>query len=293
MLRRIKCRPLLVTGLVTGLMSLLLAGCAAPPSSPGINSAAAPSAEAERALEIAHVMRDNGQVKAAVQVYERMDQRHQLRGPWLLEYATLAARVRPPEQALALFQRAEQQLERASSKPDAPARFALCLGRGRAALALGRLHQARQAMQCALEIEPGNPAALNGLGVISDLEGQDEAARQYFGEALDNDPGNTAAANNLALSLLAAGDPQAAIARLETLRAQGHPSIWLNLALAQVMAGNDDLAHELLNQRLSAERAADVLDDFRATRRRIDAGAAAARELLAASQRPLALMGGS
>lgn len=291
MLRRSKSRPLLIRGLMAGLISLL-AGCATPPSSPGMNSATAPSAEAERALEIAHVMRDNGQVEAAVQVYERMDQRHQLHGPWLLEYATLAARVRPPAQALALFQRADQQLEQAD-KPDASARFALCLGRGRAALALGRLDQARQAMQCALQIEPGNPAALNGLGVISDLEGHNEAAEQYFREALEIDPGNTAAANNLALSLLAAGDPQAAIARLETLRPQGHPSIWLNLALAQVMAGNDDLAHALLDQRLSTERAAEVLADFRATRRRIDAGAAAPRELLAASQRPLALMGGN
>ena len=49
------------------------------------------SKEAKEALRLARVLRDNSRLPGAYEIYERMDQRQQLSGSYLLEYASVAA----------------------------------------------------------------------------------------------------------------------------------------------------------------------------------------------------------
>ncbi|QLF92013.1 tetratricopeptide repeat protein [Pseudomonas sp. ABC1] len=276
--------------LLAGLISLT--GCASMSGGNPLASGKPPaiSKEAEEALRLARVLRDNGRLQAAYEVYERMDQRKQLEGAYLLEYASIAAAVRPQQEALSLYGRARQQLGGDLQDIAPGQRIALCNGVGRARLALGQPKGAISDFQCALQVDPQNAQALNGFGVALNITGDTEGARQQFEKVLEHEPGNGAAANNLALSWLASGENQRAINLLNQAR-NGSPdaALQLNLALAYVLEGHDDTARRVLLESMQPSFAERVLEDFRATRQRIAAGAPLAQELLAASQRPLAL----
>lgn len=266
---------------------LTLSGCSSL-SLP--QSADAPAGkEAQEALKLARVLRDNGRLPGAYEVYQRMDQRKQLNGAYLLEYASVAAAVRPAGEAYALFDRARRELGPELSSIDGTQRQAVCTGLARAALALGNAENAERHFRCALATAPESTQALNGLGVAQTLLGQPEAARTSFTQALSLDPGYTAATNNLALSWLAAGDNGKAIGLLNSARQQGDISLHLNLALAYVLDGHDDTARRVLEESVEAEYATRILERFSATRQRIASGAPMASELLAASQHPLKL----
>ncbi|MBV6287889.1 tetratricopeptide repeat protein [Pseudomonas aegrilactucae] len=272
---------------LTLLALLTLSGCANLGSLPG--SAAPAGKEAREALKLARVLRDNGRLPGAYEVYQRMDQRQQLSGAYLLEYASVAAAVRPAGESYALYERARRELG-----PDvasiAPAqRQALCTGLARAALALGNASNAERDFRCALSAAPEDAQALNGLGVAQTLLGQAQQARASFTQALSINPGYSAATNNLALSWLAEGNSAQAIGLLNGARHQGDVSLQLNLALAYVLEGHDDTARRVLEEQLEPEYATRILERFSATRQRIASGAPLASELLAASQQPLAL----
>lgn len=271
--------------LLPALLVLTLGGCASiglPTANPALGK------EAREALHLAHTLRDNGRLQAAHAVYARMDERGQLDGSYLLEYASVASAVRPPQEALALYQRARLALAGDSHLPGEQ-RLALCNGTARARLALGQSTQAEKDFRCALEVSPENAVAHNGLGVVMNLQGHDAKAREHFERALHSDPGYRPALNNLALAWLAEGDNSRAIGLLNGARGQADISLQLNLALAYVIAGHDDTASQVLLDSLEAEYAVRILDGFRAARERIQAGAPLASELLAASQQPLAL----
>ncbi len=275
-------RPLLLPALLV----LALSGCASiglPNANPALGK------EAREALHLAHTLRDNGRLQAAHAVYARMDERGQLDGSYLLEYASVASAVRPAQEALALYLRAQLALASDSSRLPNEQRLALCNGTGRARLALGQATQAERDFRCALEASPNDATALNGLGVAMNLQGQNDQARQQFELALQNAPGYSPALNNLALSWLANGDSSRAIGLLNGARGQGDISLQLNLALAYVISGHDDTAKRVLLDNLEEEYATRILDGFRAARERIQGGAPLASELLAASQQPLSL----
>ncbi|SDI85352.1 Flp pilus assembly protein TadD, contains TPR repeats [Pseudomonas flavescens] len=267
------------------LLALALNGCANLVPSP---SAPPQGKEAREALALAHTLRDNGRLQAAYEVYARMAERGQLGGSYLLEYASVAAAVRPPQEALALYQQARQALGETLSKLPAAQRLALCNGNGRARLALGQATLAEKDFRCALQAAPGDAQAHNGLGVALNLQGRDAEARLQFEQALASDAAYSPAVNNLALSWLASGDSAKAIGLLNGARGQDI-SLQLNLALAYVMADQDDTAGRILQDNLEASYAGSILDGFRAARQRVRAGAPLASELLAASQQPLAL----
>ncbi len=265
---------------------LALGGCTHLPSLSSSTSAPSLGKEAKEALRLAHVLRDNGRLEASYEIYERMDQRQQLSGPYLLEYASVAATVRPPQETLALYRRARQQL----GNDLAPVqRLTVCSGSGRAYLALGMAKQAEQEFRCALETSPNNAQALNGLGVALNLQHQDGEARKQFEKALEIDPGYNAAVNNLALAWLADGDTTRAIGLLNQSRNNGNVALQLNLALAYVLAGHDETAQRVLLEKLQPERAGKILVEFQAARDRVSKGAPLASELLAASQHPFTL----
>ncbi|TBV09175.1 tetratricopeptide repeat protein [Stutzerimonas kirkiae] len=282
-------RSTLPSLLLIGLISLT--GCASISGVNPLDSGKPPvlTKEAGEALRLARVLRDNGRLQAAYEVYERMDQRQQLEGAYLLEYASLAATLRPQQEALALYGRARRQLGDDLQAIAPGQRIALCNGVGRARLALGQSQRAIGDFQCALQADPQNTQALNGLGVALNIGGDSEGAREQFEKILELEPGNSAAANNLALAWLASGENQRAIALLNQARNGGDAALQLNLALAYVLEGHDDTARRILLENLQPGFAGRIIEDFQATRQRIAAGAPLAQELLAASQRPLVL----
>lgn len=267
------------------LFTLTLSGCAS------LSSVSQPSLdkEAGEALRLAHTLRDNQRLQAAYEVYARMDERGQLKGSYLLEYASVAATVRPAGEALALYQRTRQELGGDPSVLPAEQAQALCSGLGRAHLSLGQAALAERDFRCAVQAVPNDLQALNGLGVAYNLQKRDGAAREQFEKALEIDPSYTPALNNLALSWLASGDSGKAIGLLNQARSQGDISLQLNLALAYVFSGHDDTAQAVLLENMEAQYAGQILQQFRTARARVDAGAPLASELLAASQQPLAL----
>lgn len=267
------------------LFTLTLGGCASL-----VPSQQAPlDKEAGEALRLAHTLRDNQRLQAAYEVYARMDERGQLTGSYLLEYASVAATVRPAREALPLYQRARAALGGDPHALPAEQRLALCAGLGRARLALAQAALAERDFNCAVDAAPNDLQALNGLGVVYNLQKRDDLARQQFAKALAIDPGYSPAMNNLALSWLASGDSSKAIGLLNQARGQGDISLQLNLALAYVFAGHDDTAQAVLLESLNAEYAGKILEQFRTARARVNAGAPLTSELLAASQQPLAL----
>jgi len=267
------------------LFTLTLSGCAS------LSSLSQPSLdeEAGEALRLAHTLRDNQRYQAAYEVYARMDERGQLKGSYLLEYASIAATVRPAGEALALYQRTRAELGGNPAKLPAEQTLALCSGLGRAHLALGRAALAERDFRCAVRAVPDDTQALNGLGVAYNLQRRERDARTQFEKALEIDPSYAPALNNLALSWLASGDSAKAIGLLNQARGQGDIALQLNLALAYVFSGHDDTAQAVLLENMEAQYAGQILQQFRNARARVDAGAPLASELLAASQQPLAL----
>ncbi|MHA6194563.1 tetratricopeptide repeat protein [Pseudomonas wadenswilerensis] len=275
---------------LTLLALLTLGGCTSLGSAMTAHSAAPSGQEAREALKLARVLRDNGRLQGAFEVYQRLDQRTPLKGAYLLEYASVAAAVRPARDAWALYDRARQQSDLASLDP--AERQALCGGLGRAALALGNASSAVQHFECALKVDGDRSQRaqlLNGLGVARTQLGQRPAAREAFQQALDLEPGYSAATNNLALSWLADGERTKAIGLLNAARHTGEVALQLNLALAWVLDGHDDTALRILEENLEGQYAEAILQRFQATRERIAQGAPLDSELLAASQQPLTL----
>lgn len=274
-------------------LAIFLSGCAelsalswgGPATSP---PTAASSGKTAESLRLARIMRDNGRLTAAVEIYGRIDEKGGLSPRELLEYASVAAQVLPPQDALSLFVRARQQLTaRGKMKPDE--RLAVCLGIGRGRLALGQLDGAAESFRCALEEDGENVAALNGLGVVLAAQGQNDEAHRLLSRALDLDPANAAVRNNLALGQIGTGNTKAAIALLDTGGQGGSPTLALNLALAHLLEDDEAAAQRVLAENLPRIRWAAVLESLKQSAARIRAGQPPAREMLAASRRLLPL----
>ncbi len=253
----------------------------------GCSSTSALKGNKEEGLRLARLLRDQGRLEAATEVYARLDSRGKLDGTELLEYASVAAPVRPPLQVLNLYGRARQQLGGSADRSPQQT-LAICLGMGRAQLALGRSQMAQQDFNCALKAVPDNASALNGMGVVLDAAGRHDEARRLFDQALRSDPADVAAMNNLALSWLNSGQPTKAISLLRSTELN-NPSIKLNLALAYLYDGNQTEARNTL----SAIAVEDRLDGLMAelTRRADDMRQSRGQgeALLLASRQPLSL----
>ncbi|MFC3394428.1 tetratricopeptide repeat protein [Brenneria rubrifaciens] len=217
-------------------MSALLAGC---------GSSLAIKGTKDEGLRLARLLRDQGRLEAATEVYARIDSRGELTGAELLEYASVAALVRPPQQTLALYGRARRGLggDSASLKPQEA--LAICLGMGRAQLALGRQAMAQKDFACALQAQPDSAGALNGMGVVMDAAGRHGEARQLFEKALQVNPADVAAMNNLALSWLMSGEADKAIGLLRSVE-NNNPTGKLNLALAYLYGDRQEDARSTL-----------------------------------------------
>jgi Flp pilus assembly protein TadD len=291
------------------LSSLLLGGCggltlktAAGPSAtrqlppPSAKSTPAPARTAEstaaEGLKLARLLRDQGRHEGAAQVYAQLEHNGQLQPLQLLEFASVAARVQPPADSLALYGRARRAIETAGIALPAAARATLCSGMGRARMAIGQHDAAFADFDCALAAEPDNTLALNAKGVLLDARGEHAQAQQLLRRANQLEPADPRVLNNLALSYLASGDSARAIALLSQISQADSarwPSLQLNLAFAQAWHNDEAAARQTLSQQLPAERIEQALAEFAACRQRIHAGSSMAEELLAASRRLLPL----
>lgn len=233
--------PRLLVALICGLM---LAGCT---SGLGLKG------NKDEGLKLARLLRDQGRLEAASEVYARLDARGKLSGAEMLEYATVGATVDRPAEALALYTRARNALGGNIDKMADTEALALCVGMGRAELALGRLSTAGKDFDCALRRDANNATALNGLGVIKDAEGHHEEARRRFEQALQSEPGNVAVINNLALSWLSSGQADRAIAQLRSVDLN-NTSVRLNLALAYLYTGDETAARDTLSPLAAPDR---------------------------------------
>ncbi|MEQ9745821.1 tetratricopeptide repeat protein [Pectobacterium actinidiae] len=227
----------------------------------GCGSSMAIKGSKDEGLRLARLLRDQGRVEAATEVYARLDSREVLKGAEMLEYASVAALVRSPQQTLELYGRARQSLGGDTSKMTAEEALALCLGMGRAQLALGRNSMAQNDFTCALKAQPNDAGALNGMGVVMDASGKHAEARQLFEKALQVNPADIAALNNLALSWLASGNADKAISLLRSVD-DSNPTGRLNLALAYLSAGRDDEARSVLANIAQPQRIDGLIDEL-------------------------------
>lgn len=242
----IRLTPRLLVALVCGMM---LAGCTTGTGLKGSK---------DEGLKLARLLRDQGRLEAASEVYARLDARGKLNGAEMLEYATVGGTVDRPAEALALYTRARNALGGNIDNMANSEALALCVGMGRAELALGRLSAAHRDFDCALRRDATNATALNGLGVIKDAEGHHEEAQRRFEQALQSEPGNVAVINNLALSWLTSGHPDRAISQLRSVDLN-NTSVRLNLALAYLYTGNETAARETLAPVTASERVEGVI----------------------------------
>lgn len=243
-------------------------------------------------LRLARMLRDNGRMEAAAGVYARLDQRGELKGPLLLEYATVAATVSTPREALSLFGRVRQELGGSPQTLPPAIGLAICNGLGRARLMLGQTDAALRDYDCALQLDAANITALNGKAVLLDAQGAHEQAQALWLRAQEIDPADFSILNNLALSYLSQGKTAETIHLLSQLQTdKPMPALVLNLALAHMLDGQDEQAYGVLRRLISENQAYTVMDQLAEHVARIRNGAPASMELLAASREMLALRG--
>lgn len=246
-----------------------------------------PQASAADGLRLARLLRDQQRLQAATEVYAQLEQRSALAPLEMLEYASVAAAVLPPEQSLALYGRARRALGQTALPPAASA--TLCAGLGQARMALGQTDAALADFDCVLKADADNVSALNAKGVLLDAAGDHAGARALFERANVLAPADTRVLNNLALSHLASRDHAKAVRLLRQAQTPEQPALTLNLALAYTLQGDDKAARSTLASLMPEPLAEHALADFDARRARIAAGQPVADELLAASRHLLAL----
>jgi len=120
----------------------------------------------------------------------------------------------------------------------------------------------------ALHNDPRNTAALNDLGVARDLQGDHAGAQQEYRQALGIDPQDSAAQVNLALSMAMSGAAADAVRMLRPMASDPNASRKLrhDLAAALTMAGDRDEATRILSKDLSPDDVRQALDDYAAAR---------------------------
>ncbi|KHN53740.1 tetratricopeptide repeat protein [Pectobacterium fontis] len=254
----------------------------------GCGSSMALKGNKDEGLRLARLLRDQGRVEAATEVYARLDSRGALKGAEMLEYASVAALARSPQQSLELYGRARQALGGDTSKMTAEEALAVCLGMGRAQLALGRNTMAQNDFSCALKAQPNDVGALNGMGVVMDASGKHAEARQLFEKALQVSPADVAALNNLALSWLASGNADKAISLLRSVD-ESNATGRLNLALAYLSGGREDDARATLATIAQPQRIDELMDALNQRVQQMQQGQTRGETLLLSSRQRLQL----
>ncbi len=120
----------------------------------------------------------------------------------------------------------------------------------------------------AMTRDPNDVIALSDLGVARDMQGHHAAAQQAYRMALNAAPASVAVQVNLGLSLALSGDATGAIKLLQPLAAASNaaPRVRQNLALALALSGRKNEALNVLGRDLTPDQAQGALDGFEALR---------------------------
>lgn len=209
-----------------------------------------------RLMKIARSARDKGDIKTAVQFYERAAATH---GSDITPYLELADLYTGELQQTG---RARAMLGAAAMKhaddPDMLRQIAKRL------VEAGGFNQAVLLYDRALSARPGDPLLFNGKGVALDMLGQHANAQHVYKEGLGVDADNLLLANNLGLSYILSTDYAQAIALLEPLveNAEAH-NIRQNLALAYGLSGDMDMAYEVGAKNLTPKQVEENIAFYR------------------------------
>ena len=180
-----------------------------------------------------------GQYRAALDAALAQQAKAQIANAYL-GLAFIAARKQQYEPALELVNRGLTYLPLET----------LQLQKGLLLLQLGHVDEARNMLAQIVRYFPYDSVALNGLGVIAQMQNDNDRAISYFQQAVQFNPLFGDGYNNLGRSFLAAGRTDAAIEsfRRATEVQPSNPLFWTNYAIALSQAGRSDEARLMLRR---------------------------------------------
>jgi Flp pilus assembly protein TadD len=237
-------------------LALLLTACEA--HNHGLNS------QQERAMtpmsmeRVADASLQSGDAKSAASIYRKILLEEPRNAQVKVKLGNSLIALNAPRQALSYYR---------SATVDAPDYVQAHHGAGRAHLMLDQPDLALPFLQKALLLEP-NPQNYAGLGVAYDLLSQYDKAQATYRSGLRAYPTNLELRNNLGLSLLLNGDPESAIAILQSVAYAPESNIQhrSNLAMAYGLSGNMKAAKRVLEKDFNAKEVArnlKVYEDLR------------------------------
>ncbi len=135
----------------------------------------------------------------------------------------------------------------------------LLLEMGKALLANSSISAARETLEKARQLDPGNWQVYSTIAIVYDRTNKLKEAQELYRKALELSPGNVSVLNNLALSLAQAGKLDQGIAILEKVTAGADSTVQVrqNLALLYGLKGDMAKAEKLIREDLPPDLAAE------------------------------------
>ena len=223
-----KTNPRQLAGLA--LAVLFSAGCASAPS----KDEAAEAAPVTITPEMSVAMGDRAwgagdEEKALFHYLEATRDAPDVAGTWL-KIAVLESRLGRPEVAMGAYARV------LALEPEHPVALEET---GLIYLARREAAPAREHLERAVRADPRRWRAMNGLGVMADLEGEHAVAADWFGRAIAVNPDSAMLQNNLGYSLYLAGNLEMAERQFRMAMSldRGFSRAWRNLGLVLARQG--------------------------------------------------------
>jgi Flp pilus assembly protein TadD len=207
---------------------------------------------AQSLVRVADSLRENGDYKTAIGVYERARQTDPKNFELSLGLAKSLWAVGDWEDAGRAFEDAH-----AIDPHNKEAR----IGIANALIATGRLDEAIDQFKSLMVDIPEEPKVYSGLGIAYDLKGDHKDAQLRYGMGLEVAPKNTALTNNLAVSFALEKDFSTAEELLKTM--PDNPKTRQNLALVFGLADKPQEAAKMARMDLNEEDVANNLDYYR------------------------------
>jgi Flp pilus assembly protein TadD len=197
---------------------------------------------------VADSLRENGEYKTAIGVYERAREADPKNVELSLGLAKSLWAVGDWEDAGRAYEDAH------ALDPNNPEAR---IGIANALLATGRLDEAIAQFNKLIAAMPDAPKVYSGLGIAFDLEGKHKDAQLRYGMGLEVAPKNAALTNNLAVSFALAKDFSTAEELLKTM--PDNPKTRQNLALVYGLANQPQEAEKMARMDLNEQDVANNL----------------------------------
>ena len=205
--------------------ALFLAACATPNSN---------FSSVSSQIRVAEQFVKNGELSQGHRMYDQVAERNSRSKQTFLELGDSYLRIDA-------FMKAETSYRKAITLGAQENGY---VGLGRAKLIQNKPHDAEKAFRYALQKNPANLDAKNGIAVALDLRLQHVKAQEIYQEILVEEPGHIKTLNNFALSMTLNGSPTQAKPLFSNL-ARSNPdneTIRQNLAISQHLSGEHQQA---------------------------------------------------